>query len=245
MAVDELNPLGALILKRAFEQSLGRKEIAARLNYKNPNKGFFRLDQLLKHGYSNPDLLERLQCVLALDSVELAGALSRTDVILQKQAEELEEKARWQSKQAALEEEKLARFHFKPHLWVVPENSVPSPRFVVAICGEEYFRRVPLLDNVDAVSPIGQEEIIREAAVRHFTGSKGRAGPFGRITGYLFRRTFDESWRLNTHGQVVSRIGGNICLGNYHLYLNGNPKKDLTRLFKPLRQAKGLFPAAC
>jgi len=235
MAVDKINPLGALILKRAFEQGLGRKEIATRLNYKDPNKGFFRLDQLLKSGWSNPDLLQRLQRILAIDSAELADALSQTEVILRKEAEELEEKDRWQSHQAVLEPERLARFNFKPHLWVLPENSVPCPLFLVAICGEEHFRRISLPDTIDAVSPVRQEKLIREAAVRHFTQSEGRAGPFGRITGYLFRRTFDESWRLNIHGQVVSRTGGRVSLGSYHLYLNGNPKKDLARLFKSLR----------
>jgi hypothetical protein len=61
----------------------------------------------------------------------------------------------------------------------------------------------------------------------------------GRIIGYLFRRTFDESWRLNIDGQVISRTGGRVYLGSYHLYLNGNPKKDLARLFKWVRQANG------
>ena len=114
---------------------------------------------------------------------------------------------------------------------------------MVAIYGEEHFRRVSLPDAIDAVSPIGQEEIIGEAAIGHFTRSEGRAGPFGRITGYLFRRTFDESWRLNIHGQVVSRTGDRVYLGNYHLYLNGNPKKDLACLFKSLRQTNRDFPA--
>jgi hypothetical protein len=243
MAVDKNNPLGALIWKRAFEQGLDRKEIATRLNYKNPNKGCFRLDQLLKSGWSNPDLLERLQRILAIDSAELADALSQTEVILRQQAEKREGEDRWQGQQTDVEAETVARLSFKPHLWVVPEESVPSPLFLVAIFGEEYFRRISLAETIEAVSPVDQEKLFREAAIRHFTWSKGRAGPFGRITGYLFRRTFDESWRLNTQGKVISRTGGRVHLGGNRLYLNGNPKKDLARLFKSVRHANGHSPA--
>lgn len=226
------NPLGELILRRGAEQGFGRKKIAVRLNYKNPNKGFLRLDQLLQHGYSNPNLLERLRCLLQLDPLELTTAVSQTEAILRAEALELQQKHQQKSKQAAEEEERRERASFKPHLWVVAERKVPSPIFVVAIFGEECFRHVSLPDNIESASEADQQKLIQRAAIKHFRQKGGSAGPFGRIIGYLFCRTFDQAWRLNIHGEVVDYNAGRVHRGKYSLQLKGNPKKDLAPMLK-------------
>ena len=126
----------------------------------------------------------------------------------------------------------MGRQCFIPHLWVIPERKIPSPIFVVAIFGEECFRRINLPDGVLTLSENLQKKIISRAACSHFNSTGGQAGPFGKIIGYFFQRTFDQSWRLNVNGEVLSRNGGAVAIGTCTLSLKGKRNQDLSFLFR-------------
>jgi hypothetical protein len=226
------NALAELISRRAREQRLTRQEIALRLGYKNINKGFTRFDQLFRFGLSTPDLLERLRLILAIDAAELAGAAAATGSMLRAQAKKFAGQKHEETQRAITRERFLAQQRFTPHLWVIPEREIPSPIFVVAIFGEERFRRVNLPETIATLPEKVQEKIISEAACSHFSSTGGRAGPFGKILAYLYRRTFDQSWRLNPKGEVLHRSGGSVPVAKCRLSFKSKGKKDVSILFK-------------
>jgi len=137
-----------------------------------------------------------------------------------------------ETKEVIVQERTLVRQRFTPHLWVIPERKIPSPIFVVAVFGEERFRRVNLPDGILTLSENLQEKIISQAASFHFASSSGQAGPFGKILGYIYRRSFDQSWRLNDKGQLLNRHSGPVPVTKYTLSLKGRHKKDLSSLFR-------------
>ena len=134
--------------------------------------------------------------------------------------------------QAIPQERILAHQRFRPHLWIIPEREIPSPIFVVAIFGEERFRRVNLPEAIATLPENLREKIVSHAASSHFTSSGGQAGPFGKIVGYFYRRTFDQSWRLNVKGEVLHRNGGSVPVAKCTLSFKGKGKKDLSILFR-------------
>jgi len=215
------NPLGDLIEKKAREQGLTRKAIVVRLGYKNHQKGYLRFDQCINDGQFTEDFLERLQRVLNFDQVELDDAIKRTIAILRRRAKELAEIDRREAEKLAAEIEARGRANFQPHLWVVPERSVPSSIFVVAWTGPDFSRRVDLPDGIETLSEQQQCDLIRSAARRHFREKQGCAGPFGKILGYVYRPTFDEGWNLTHDGEVLDRAAGRIIVGRCELRIKG------------------------
>lgn len=213
------NPLGQLIVASANAEGFSRKEIVARLGYRNINKGYLRFDNCIRNGYFTPDLLERPGRVLELDRIQLSRAVEETRVLLAQQGKELAAILRQQAERAAAEEEARERASFRPHLWVMGERETPSPIFVVAICGQDRFRRVPLSEGIAALPDAEQADVICRAAARHFVGRSGSAGPFGNIVGFVYRRTFDEGWNLSADGTVIDRTAGRVIVGKAALFL--------------------------
>src|SRR5260370_39526761 len=62
--------------------------------------------------------------------------------------------------QAIPQERILAHQRFRPHLWIIPEREIPSPIFVVAIFGEERFRRGKLAEGITTPPEQQEEKII-------------------------------------------------------------------------------------
>jgi hypothetical protein len=121
---------------------------------------------------------------------------------------------------------------FKPDLWVVPENPVPSPIFLVALAGPARYRRIALPEEVGAMSELDQEALVGATAVEHFRHSGGLAGPFGKIASYAFRPSPNLSWIFSVEGELVNRSAGPLRVGTYHLYIRRNPNHDLTRFVR-------------
>jgi hypothetical protein len=140
-----------------------------------------------------------------------------------------------QDSEAQSDNDLAERAKFSPHLWAVTEHKIGRPIFLVAIVGQNRFRRVDLPDGIEAMSEQQQIEVIRHAAKRHFEQTSGDAGPFGKILGYWYRHASDQSWLLNTEGEVLDRNAGQVYVGKYTLSLKGKPGRDIAFLFRQHR----------
>ena len=208
------NLLGKLILEKMEEQCLSRKQIAPLLGYKNPHKGFVRLDDCINHGRFTADFLERISRVLTFDPPELQRACKQNAAFLDEQERELTKIRQREKEKQLAEEEAHERATFTPHLWAITEHKIGHPIFLIAIAGQDRYRRVDLPDGIEKMADEQQVEVIRNAARRHFNQIKGSAGPFGRILGYWYRHAYDQSWLIATTGGVVHRNGGVVGLDN-------------------------------
>jgi hypothetical protein len=224
-----VNPLAELICRQAASQDLSRKDIAIGLGYKDFQKGFRRFDQCIATGYAPADFLARLTKVLKFDRGELHQAVQQSVAILEHHARQVAEEERAQ-------EEERGRAGFTPHLWASVEKEFPRPIFLIAIAGADRYRRVDLPDGIVTMTEPQQLALIRAAATRHFADVGGNAGPFGAITAYAYRRTFDESWGVTTFGQVVNRNGGTIFVPKYTLSLKRQSGRDLVAIFRQRRR---------
>lgn len=117
-----------------------------------------------------------------------------------------------------------------PHLWAVTEHEIGEPIFVVAIVGQDRYRRVDLPDGVNLLSYEQQAALVRRAAKRHFERVRGNAGPFGEIFGYWYRYVRDQSWLISTEGEVICRNAGHVTVAQYTLSLKSG--RDITFILR-------------
>jgi hypothetical protein len=190
--VEDPWPTGLLILRKALEKGLNRRELARRLGTGDPGRARSYLDRCLSDHQRPIRWRGSLVEALALSPEEISGA-----------EEEDRRLARRQRDDADRLREEAERVSFRPHAWVIPESSIPSPVFVVAIYGQDCFRRVDLPEDIASRPEDEQLRLVRGAIREHFREREGRAGPFGAITGYLYRRNWEETIELSIEGAVV------------------------------------------
>jgi hypothetical protein len=125
---------------------------------------------------------------------------------------------------------------FMPHLWASVEHEVAQPIFLIAIVGQDHYRRVDLADGIERLPEKQQVELVASAARRHFDRNQGNAGPFGTIVGYVYHPDYDHGWTLNTKGELVNRNAGRVRRGEYKLTLKNEPNRDISFLFNLRRK---------
>lgn len=99
------------------------------------------------------------------------------------------------AKEEALREELQRRAAFRPHLWVIHENRVPSPIFVVAMLGIDRFKRIELPNEIARLTHTGH--IMMEIASmlnERLEDPKYLSSPFGKPVQILYRDTYDHSY---------------------------------------------------
>jgi hypothetical protein len=187
-----LTPLAAFILEITEERSWTRGEVARRLGYTRPERGLRRLDAFL--GGALPD---KVQASL------LAKALQVTDSELAKVIEAARAYLAILKRGETEARERAARDCFIPHAWALTRRQIPSPIFAVAVFGEAHFLRVDLPRQIGALPQNQAMRLVREHCRTHFARWRGRAGPFGEIRGYSFRKTPTEASAFSPDGSLL------------------------------------------
>lgn len=176
--------LPAYLAQQCAAHSIRRGQIPALLGLTNPNKALRRYDALLEGGLHDADLIARLRACPLLAGEGLDAAIEETRRAIERDARE-----------RRLAAELRARRTFRPHLWVIHENTVPSPIFVVGFFGIDTFKRIELPEHVASDPHVGSQLV---ALARFLTDNFRDKGylwsPFGRPTQVLFRDTYDHSY---------------------------------------------------
>ena len=176
--------LAAYLARQCASHSIRRGQIPALLQLSNANKALRRYDELLAGGLHDADLIARIRACPLLAGDALDESLEFTQRAIEAN-----------SRERALAAELRARRDFRPHLWVIHENSVPSPIFVVAWFGVDAFKRVELPAAVADDPSMGSRLVALTRWLSDNLQDKAYlCSPFGRPTQILYRDTYDHSY---------------------------------------------------
>ena len=189
----------SLCLKR---HNLRRGDIPSLLGSKNPNKFLRRFDAFLSGNLSDKDLIAKCRSCSIFAGKEFEQALENTK----------QEKISLYKKTLIAAELK-ARAQFKPHIWTVHKNSIPSPIFPVALFGINIFKIIDV--PKDLIRPLHPEiinsiSIYLNEYIEHPPERNVLHTPFGEAIQFLYRYSFDSclvfdiNKRTFTHSQYFN-----------------------------------------
>lgn len=179
-------PIEKLINRRFRELGLGRAEFARRTGFKNEAKALRRLGELLQgETRSTRGLIEVLPRALDIPAAMVKQAIDDTKTFLAEESE-----AAW-------------RAAFVAHAVIGTERRIPSPLFVVAICGVNSFLRI----DFDLTK--GEESFLEQAladlkARRRKSGS--RIASFGEMLDFTINYTPDRAARHALDGRLLEEL---------------------------------------
>jgi hypothetical protein len=176
--------LHAYLAQQCAQHKIRRGTIPSLLHISNANKALRRYDALLRGNLSDADLIERIRACPLLAGEHFDEALEETRRYVDASR-----------KERLLADELRARAAFTPHLWVVPENKIPSPIFVVAMLGVATFKRVEIPEEIASLSNTGDILIALGSILKERCSDRAyMASPFGRAVQVLYRDTYDHSY---------------------------------------------------
>jgi hypothetical protein len=193
--VDDPWPTGLLILRKALTKGYGRNDVARLLGGGSHGQAHAYLDGCVNARETAPKWRVGLLDLLSITPAEIEAAEEGNRLLARRLQEEAERRR-----------EKAERTAFVPHAWVIPENRIPSPLFVAAFYGQNRFLRVDLPADIASLPREEQNHLLGRAIRGHFLEKDGKAGPFGRILGYLHRRTYDETAEFSIEGELLDPL---------------------------------------
>ena len=191
-----------------------RKELILRMGYANVAKGFRRLSQLMENGDANPLFIKSLSLALGEASRAFEKAL----------AEEQEER-RIQEEIQAMENEMHERAVFQPYLHLLHERECPSPIFVIAFTGVKRWKRVLLPTGIAELAWPEQLLEVKNAIINHCRNN--HRSPFGSVTGFVYRKTFDDAFEFDILGNLIGAYAEPIYEGQASLTIRGKKLPSL------------------
>jgi hypothetical protein len=174
---EDFYPLSRLIISRANDLGLTRRQVVERLGFGDRvDKGHRVLSDILTTGV----------VPTYLHSSALADALGADHSFF---AEVLSATARQQDAERKADlvvREEIYRARFRPHLQVKTERNVPSPIFIAALLTTEQLRIAYLPDDINSLGNDERNRMVREFILNHYKRTSGHVPAFGRIEGYYF-----------------------------------------------------------
>jgi len=188
--------ISKLINEVISQSKEAKRNVVLKLGYKNINKGYRRLNALIETGVCPLFLKEKLPKALNLDKELIDQAFV---LIAQEKAKEAEE--------ARQRREEYERKHFKPHLWIEHERKYPQGAsfWYVVFIGIHHFKALPLPENINDMDWELQESLVKERILQHQKDCNSDDAIFGRVTGYTYCQTYDDSFLFSVDGKLVRR----------------------------------------
>ena len=180
-------PIERLIVAAMKENNIKKSELVKAIGYQNINKGIRKLDSCITGEEIHKIFLADLARVLEIDDQTLNEAIKKT-------SEEIKRK-----------QEKQERLHFKPHIYI--KHSESTPRSITTVCfiGVNLFKYISLPPETHLLPGEKQIEIVSKIINKHYQSEEGKIQMFGHITGYIYRKTFDDSIEFSVTGEVLGR----------------------------------------
>lgn len=176
--------LPSYLAHKCAEFHIQRGAIPSLLGLHRVAKALRHWDAVLSGAMDNTEFIERIRgCPI------FAGPACDDAIAASIQYAEEQRRARFD----AVHEQQRALF--RPHCWVVHENRVPSPIFVAALCGVDFFKRIDLPDAIINES----QQTLQLQAVADFIEielphSRYCHGPFGKACFVHFRDRYDHAF---------------------------------------------------
>jgi hypothetical protein len=156
-------------------------------------EGYNRLENLFRTGTCHEKIRKRLPKTLNLLPKRVKEALDETAREVAKQRE-----------MALKRREEYARRTFRPYLWINHIYSKPKDKALVDHIGLEHWKMIDLPKDIDKTGLDDQVGRIHRIIIDHQLETGGYDDMFGRITDYIFCRSYDESYLFTVKGELVS-----------------------------------------
>lgn len=171
-----------------------KRDIVRGLGFENDViEGYNGLENLFRTGRCNEKIGKRLPKTFNLMPKLIKETLDETARQLEKQ------------KEISLQRrEEYERNTFRPHLWINHTFSKPKDRSLVDYVGLEQWKVIDLPKDINKLGLDHQVETIHRIIVNHQRETGGYDDMFGRITDYIFCRSYDESYLFSVKGELVS-----------------------------------------
>lgn len=167
--------------------SIRRGDIPRLLHYANSAKALRRYDAFVGGEIADEAFADRIRACPLLAGAEFDLALANTAHMQRANTREL-----------LMQQELRKRIKFVPHVWFEHERKYPSPIFVVAMFGEEHFRKLDLPEEMQSFYLTAGWVFDVRSIVKDFIESNPNhrllRGPFGRAVRVIIRDTYDHGF---------------------------------------------------
>lgn len=219
-----MSAIGKYIESWLRTKDLRKKDIADAMGYVNTEKCLRRLDSVMAGELTDKVFMEKLRKALGASEEEIKAVVDATH------KENREEERRL----AALREA-AARAAFTPHFYLEHERLIPSQITFVALMGIERLKHLALPPRIASWTEPEQFLHVKSVILDHqlhyeqpiHSGKVAGFTPFGKVTGYDYRRTYDEFVRFDLQGRMLDVCSGNPENGRVTLRIGS---KEVTKL---------------
>ncbi len=156
-------------------------------------EGYNRLENLFRTGRCDENIRKRLPKTLNLLPRHVKEALERT-------AREVET----QMEISRRRREEYLRKNFRPYLWINHIYSKPKNKALIDHIGLEHWKLIELSRDTYELAFADQVKAISRTIINHQSETGGFDDMFGRITDYVYCRSWDESYLFSVKGELVS-----------------------------------------
>jgi len=167
--------------------SISRGQIPNLLGYANAAKALRRYDAFVGGNVTDEEFAERIRACDLLAGSALDEAMAHTAHV-----------QRVNQREQCFIEELRKRNAFVPHVWFEHERSYPSPIFIVAMFGEEHFRKLDLPEEMQTIFLTGGWVFDVQSIIKDFIDSHPQhrllRGPFGKAVRVIIRDTYDHGF---------------------------------------------------
>jgi len=167
--------------------NIRRGHIPKLLGYTNAAKALRRYDAFVSGMLDDEEFADRIRACAQLAGSGFDEALARTAHM-----------QRVNAREQLFVEELHKRYAFVPHVWFEHERSYPSPIFIVAMFGEEHFRRLDLPEEMQSFYLTAGWVFDVRSIVKDFIESHPEhrllRGPFGKAVRVIIRDTYDHGF---------------------------------------------------
>lgn len=185
--------IGILIKSTIQNKGIKKVDVVKGLGYRNITKGLRRLNDCIQgEGKCSKKFLR-----------EVAGVLGIKEQVLDEAIEKTEDECRLEREEAARRREIYARKNFKPYIYIKTSETRPKSIGIVAFAGAAVYKCVGLPEEISSWPIERQIREVSKTVKRNYRERNGHSGQFGKITGYIYYRTYDEGIEFSIEGEVV------------------------------------------
>ena len=187
-------PISNIIFQVINGSKENKLRIVKNLNFKNLSKGLRRLDHLIYTGQCPGSMRDRLSIALGQNPEIIERAFK--DTLIQQNKEEEESRIR---------REEQDRISFHPHIWIRHEFEKPplGSICIVGFVGVEHWKVITLPEDIGLKSWSEQFRVVRGKMREHQRSEFVDRSMFGGVMGYLYRKTYDNSFLFSIDGALV------------------------------------------
>jgi hypothetical protein len=214
-------PNSKIILQAINGSKENKLRLVKNLGFKNLNKGIRRLEHLIHTGQCPEPMRGKLPFALGLDLIDIQQAFQAT---FNQRREEAEDSRR--------RRDEYERRCFHPHIWIKHEleNPPPGSICIVGFVGIEHWKVIQLPEDIGRKPWSEQFRVVRIKIRGHQHREEFNRSIFGGVLGYMYRKTFDDSFLFSIDGLLVEIYSAKVQNPDVNVRVGKGSRTGVNRL---------------